>query len=212
MQRWHGTDHHLHFIERENMSNKALINIFKPKTIAVFGASENIYSYGTRFIQAQLDFGYKGKIYAINPKGEKCLGLKIYRGLDDIDDTIDLAFITVSARWIIDILNQCIARKIKAAVAFAAGFSETGSEGLKLEKEVLKTIDGKMLLIGPNCFGPYCPGGGITTVTGGEFAKESGSVALIAQSGQLTENIIARAQGEGVRHSKFASYGNIGLF
>ena len=190
------------------MPDKALDLFFHPKSIAVIGASENIYTYGTRFIQAQLDFGYNGKIYAINPKGEKSLGFKIYRSLDEINDKIDLAFITVSARHIVDILKQCIARKIKAAVAFPAGFSETGAEGRELEKEILKTIDGKMTIMGPNCFGPYCPGGGITTVTGGEFARQSGPVALIAQSGQLSENIIGRAQGEGVRYSKFASYGN----
>ncbi|MEJ2110783.1 MAG: acetate--CoA ligase family protein [Acidobacteriota bacterium] len=190
------------------MSDKVLNNFFHPKSVAVFGASESKYSYGTRFIQALHDFGYKGKIYAINYKGEKTLGHKIYRSLDDIKDRIDLAFITIPARFIVDTLNQCIDKKIKAAVAFTAGFSETGSEGRELEKEVVKAIEGKLRLIGPNCFGPYCPGGGITVVTGGEFAKESGPVALIAQSGQLSECIIARAQGEGIRYSKFASYGN----
>jgi acyl-CoA synthetase (NDP forming) len=190
------------------MSDKVLNRFFQPKTIAVFGASESIYSYGTRFIQAQLDFGYKGKIYAINHKGEKTLGLKIYRSLDEIKDTIDLAFITIPARFILGTLNQCMAKNIKAVVAFTAGFSETGAQGRELEKEVVKSIKGKLRLIGPNCFGPYCPSGGITVVTGGEFAKESGPVALIAQSGQLSECIIARAQGEGIRYSKFASYGN----
>jgi acyl-CoA synthetase (NDP forming) len=190
------------------MSDKVLDLFFHPKSVAVVGASESIYSYGTRFIQALLDFGYKGKIYAINHKGEKTLGYKIYRSLDEIKAPIDLAFVTIPARFIVDTLNQCIARDIKAAVAFTAGFSETGPEGRELEKVVIKTISGKLRLIGPNCFGPYCPSGGITVVTGGEFAKESGPVALIAQSGQLSECIIARAQGEGIRYSKFASYGN----
>ncbi|MBN2243433.1 MAG: acetate--CoA ligase family protein [Acidobacteria bacterium] len=190
------------------MPDKVLNNFFQPKTIAVIGASESIYSYGTRFIQAQLDFGYKGKIYAVNHKGEKTLGLKIYRSLGEIKDRIDLAFITIPARFILETLDQCMAENIKAVVAFTAGFSETGAEGRELEKEVVKKIKGKARLIGPNCFGPYCPSGGITVVTGGEFARESGPVALIAQSGQLSECIIARAQGEGIRYSKFASYGN----
>jgi len=190
------------------MSDKVLNRFFFPKSVAVIGASESIYSYGTRFIQALIDFGYKGKIYAINHKGEKTLGYKIYRSIDEIKAPIDLAFITIPARFIIDSLNQCIAKDIKAAVAFTAGFSETGAQGRELEKEVVETIKGKLRLIGPNCFGPYCPGGGITVVTGGEFAKESGPISLIAQSGQLSECIIARAQGEGIRYSKFASYGN----
>ncbi|MBN1833217.1 MAG: acetate--CoA ligase family protein [Deltaproteobacteria bacterium] len=190
------------------MSNKVLDRFFHPKSIAVIGASESIYSYGTRYIQALLDFGYRGKIFAVNHKGEKTLGYKIYRSLDEIKDTIDLAFITIPARFIADILKECIAKDIKTAVAFTAGFSETGAEGRGLEKELLKTIDGRLRLMGPNCFGPYCPGGGITVVTGADFSKEPGEVALIAQTGQLSECIIARAQGEGIRYSKSASYGN----
>ncbi len=190
------------------MSDKMLDRFFHPKSIAVIGASESIYSYGTRYIQALLNFGYRGKIYAINHKGDKTLGYKIYRSLDEIKEAVDLAFITIPARFMADILKECIARDIKAAVAFTAGFSETGAQGRELEKEIFKIVDGKLRLMGPNCFGPYCPDGGITVVTGADFSKESGPVALIAQSGQLSECIIARAQGEGIRYSKFASYGN----
>jgi acyl-CoA synthetase (NDP forming) len=190
------------------MSNKVLDRFFHPKSIAVIGASESVYSYGTRYIQALLDFGYRGKIFAINHKGEKALGYKIHRSLIEIEDPIDLAFITVPARFIVDILYECIAKDIKAAVAFTAGFSETGAQGRELEKELLKTIDGNLRLMGPNCFGPYCPDSGITVVTGADFSKEPGEVALIAQTGQLSECIIARAQGEGIRYSKSASYGN----
>ena len=190
------------------MPDEVLNHFFYPKSIAVIGASESIYSYGTRYIQALLDFGYKGKIYAVNHKGEKSLGYNIHRSLAEIKDAIDLAFITIPARFVVDTLNECIAKEIKAAVVFTAGFSETGKQGRELEEEVISTVDGKLRLIGPNCFGPYCPGGGITVVTGADFAKDSGPVSLIAQSGQLSECIIARAQGEGIRYSKFASYGN----
>ncbi len=190
------------------MSNKVLDRFFHPKSIAVIGASESVYSYGTRYIQALHDFGYRGKIFAVNHKGEETLGYKIHRSLLEIEDAIDLAFITIPARFIVDILYECIAMDIKATVAFTAGFSEMGLEGRELEKELLKTIDGKLRLMGPNCFGPYCPDGKITVVTGADFAKEPGEVALLAQTGQLSECIIARAQGEGIRYSKSASYGN----
>lgn len=190
------------------MSDKVLDCFFTPKSIAVFGASENIYSYGQRYIQALHDFGYQGKIYAINHKGEEVLGHKIYRTIAEVPDTIDQAFITVPSRFVADSLKECIARGIKAAVLFTAGFSEAGEEGRAMEKEVLEIARGHMRLMGPNCFGPYCPSGGITVFTGALFSKESGPVALTAQSGQLSECIVARAQGEGVRYSKYASYGN----
>jgi acetyltransferase len=62
--------------------------------------------------------------------------------------------------------------------------------------------------MGPNCFGTYCPSGGITIVPGGHFPKERGGVSLLTQSGQLAEGITAPAFGEGIRYSKVASYGN----
>jgi acyl-CoA synthetase (NDP forming) len=190
------------------MADKVLDCFFHPKSIAVFGASENIYSYGQRYIQALLDFGYTGKIYALNHNGEEVLGLKIHRKLSDIPDTIDQAFITIPSRFVVDTLKECIAKGIKAAVLFTAGFSEAGEQGRAMEKEVLEIARGHMRLMGPNCFGLYCPSGGITVFTGALFSKESGPVALTAQSGQLSECITARAQGEGVRYSKSASYGN----
>ncbi len=190
------------------MSDKRLDYFFRPKSIAVFGASENIYSYGQRYIQALLDFGYKGRLYAINHNGEQVLGFKIYRSLADIPDPIEQAFITIPSRFVANALKECIARDIKAAVLFTAGFSEAGEEGRAMEREILEIGRGHMRLMGPNCFGPYCPSGGITVFTGATFSKEPGPVALIAQSGQLSECIISRAQGEGIRYSKFASYGN----
>jgi acetyltransferase len=190
------------------MADKTLDLFFHPKSIAVFGASENIYSYGQRYIQALLDFGYPGKIYAINHNGEQVLGYKIYRKLADIPDTIDQAFITIPARFIPDALKDCVEKGIKAAVLFTAGFGEAGEQGRALEREVLEIARGRIRLMGPNCFGPYCPSGGITIFTGAIFSKESGPVALTAQSGVLSECIISRALGEGIRYSKFAGYGN----
>ncbi len=190
------------------MSDKRLDLFFTPKSIAVFGASENIYSYGHRYIQAMHDYGYKGRLYAINRKGDEVLGHKIYRKLAEIPDKIDQAFITIPSQFVADALKECIAKGVKAAVLFTGGFSEAGKQGRAMEKEALDIARGHMRLMGPNCFGPYCPKGGVTVFTGALFSKETGPVAMTAQSGQLSECIIARAQGEGIRHSKYASYGN----
>jgi acyl-CoA synthetase (NDP forming) len=190
------------------MSDKRLDLFFTPKSIAVFGASENKYSYGHRYIQAMHDYGYEGRLYAVNHKGQEVLGHKIYRRISDIPDTIDQAFITIPSRFVGDTLKECIELGITVAVLFTAGFSEADEQGKSMEKEVLDIARGHMRLMGPNCFGPYCPKGGVTVFTGALFSKETGPVAMTAQSGQLSECIIARAQGEGIRHSKYASYGN----
>ena len=188
--------------------NNILNKFFHPKSIAVIGASENVLSYGSRYIQALIDFGYKGKIYAVNHNGEKVLGHKIYRNIADVPKPVELVFITIPARFVLDVIKECIAEGIKAAVIFTAGFREAGEDGLNIEKEIIKEAKGRMRIIGPNCFGTYCPAGGVTLLNGNNFSKEPGTVALTAQSGQLSEVLIPRAQGEGLRHSKFVSYGN----
>ncbi|MDB9823226.1 acetate--CoA ligase family protein [Deltaproteobacteria bacterium] len=185
-----------------------LNNFFHPKSMAIVGASESLDSYGARYIQALLDFGYKGRLYAVNHSGNEVLGFKIYRTVLDIPESIDLVSICVSARFTPDILRDCLKKKIKAAIILSAGFREAGDNGRILEEEIVKIAEQGIRVMGPNCFGTYCPSGNITIVPGGGFPKDSGGISLIAQSGQLSEGITARSFGEGIRYSKVASYGN----
>jgi acetate---CoA ligase (ADP-forming) len=185
-----------------------LDNFFLPKSMAIIGASEALNSYGARYIQALLDIGYKGRLYAVNYSGESVLGFRIYRSVLDIPDEIDLVSICVAARFTPDIMRECLKKKVKAAIILSAGFSEAGEEGHTIEKEILKIAGQGIRVMGPNCFGTYCPKGGITIVPGGGFPKQSGGTALIAQSGQLSEGITSRSFGEGIRYSKVASFGN----
>jgi len=181
---------------------------FKPQSMVIIGASEIPGTFGTRYLTALVDFGYKGRLYAVNHKGDEIHGLKIYRSVMDIPDPVDLACICVSAKYAPDILRDCLHKGVKAAIILSAGFSEWDEEGKKLEKEIVDIAGKGIRVMGPNCFGTYCPSGGGTIVPGGNFPKESGRVSLITQSGQLAEGITAPSFGEGVRYSKVASYGN----
>lgn len=183
-------------------------NFFYPESMAIIGASESLRSYGSRYIQALLDFGYKGRLYAVNHSGNEVLGFKIYRSVLDIPDSIDLVAVCVPARFTPDVLRDCLRKKIKAAIILSAGFSESGEEGRALEEEIQRIARQGIRVMGPNCFGTYCPGGGVTIVPGGGFPREGGRISLIAQSGQMSEGIIARSFGEGIQYSKVASFGN----
>lgn len=181
---------------------------FKPESMVIVGASEVLGTFGTRYLTALIDYGYKGRLYAVNHKGDEIHGLKIYRSVMDISDPIDLACICVSARFVPDILRDCLNKGIMAAIILSAGFSEWDEEGKKLEKEIVDIAGQGIRVMGPNCFGTYCPSGGVTIVPGSNFPKEKGGVSLITQSGQLAEGITAPSFGEGVRYAKVASYGN----
>jgi acetyltransferase len=187
---------------------EALDYFFRPASMVIVGASDVKATFGTRYLQAMMDIGFAGRLYAVNYKGDEALGLKIYRSVLELPETPELASICVSARYAPDILRECLKKGVKAAIILSAGFSEYDEEGKRLEREIVDIAREGIRVMGPNCFGTYCPAGRITIVPGGHFPKEAGGVALLTQSGQLAEGITAPAFGEGIRYSKVASYGN----
>lgn len=182
---------------------------FWPRSIAVLGASENLSSFGARYLQALMNFGYRGHIFAVNRSGNVVLGHDIYRSVLDLPEKVDLAVISVPARFAPDALQDCLSAGIKAAIILGSGFSETDSdEGRILKDELLRITGQGIRLMGPNCFGTYNPAGRLTIIPGQRFPVESGGTGLITQSGQLSEMIVSRSAGEGIRFSRVASFGN----
>jgi acyl-CoA synthetase (NDP forming) len=183
--------------------------IFYPRALAVVGVSRDETKFGTRFLQALLDFGFKGKIYPVSPAGTETLGLKTYASVRDVPGPVDLAAIMVPAPLVSSVLADCLARGVKGAEVFTSGFAETGEErGMALERELTLIARRGIRIVGPNCFGVYCPASGLTLLPGGNFQRESGPVAFISQSGGHAVEFARAARGRGIRLSKVISYGN----
>ncbi len=182
--------------------------IFYPKSVAVIGASAKEFKFSGRYLKTLLEFGFKGKVYPVNPRETEVAGLKAYPTVLDIPESIDFAIISVPAKFVPSVLEECLAKGVKAAEVFTAGFSETGEEGRILEAELAKIAKKGIRIIGPNCFGVYCPAGRLTLLPGADFSTESGPVALISQSGGYAQEIAREATGSGIRFSKVISYGN----
>ena len=184
--------------------------IFYPKSLAVIGASPDTTKFGTHSLNTLIQFGFKGKIYPVNPHTTEILGLKSYPSLEDIPDFVDLALIAVPAPAVPGVLGDCAAKGIGAAVIYTSGFSETGKEeGLKLERKVARISKEKGIdVIGPNCFGIYCPASNLTLPPGEYYSRESGNVAFLSQSGGYADRVCRDATGWGIRFSKVVSYGN----
>jgi len=184
--------------------------VFYPKSVAIIGASTETTKFGTVFLDSLVQFGFKGRLHPVNPQAKEILGLKTYPNVKDIPDPVDLAFITVPASAVPKVLKDCIAKNVGAVVILTAGFGETGKEeGQKLEKEIVKiSKEGDVRIVGPNCFGIYCPASGLTLLPGANFPKESGNIAFLSQSGGYAERFCQQAKGWGIRFSKVVSYGN----
>ncbi len=185
-----------------------LAPVFYPKSHAVIGASASEHKFGGRFLKTLLNFGYSGKVYPVNPQESEVLGLKTYARVGDIPEPVEFASIAVPARAVPGVVEECLAKGVKAIQVLSAGFRELGEEGARMERDLALMAARGIRIVGPNCFGVYCPGGGMTILPGENLSRETGPVGFISQSGGYAVRVPRRADGLGIRFSKAVSYGN----
>jgi acyl-CoA synthetase (NDP forming) len=182
--------------------------IFHPKSVAVVGASSNRMKDGAIFFQNLLNAGFKGKVYPVNSAESEILGLKSYPKVSAIPGPVDYVLVAVPARLVLEVIEDCVAKGVKAVQIYTAGFREAGTQqGRWLEEEIVKRAqEGGFRLIGPNCLGLYNPS--INLNLWGLPPAEAGSVAIISQSGGVAGRATLAASARGVQFSKVVSYGN----
>jgi len=183
--------------------------LFYPKSLAIIGASADPAKFGNMILCAIIKSGYSGKIYPVNPDGGEINGLKVYGSLQDIPGNIDFAILTIPASSIAGALEECLRKGVRGVEILTSGFKETGSaEGIKMEEELQHIARRGLRILGPNCFGIYCPESGLTILPGQNFSRETGLVGFLSQSGGLCADLGQTAKGLGIRFSKMVSYGN----
>jgi len=180
--------------------------VFSPRTVAIAGVGG--MGIGQAFIACLVDSGYKGKIYPISPKGGEVMGLEVYPNVVDIPDAVDLVIACLPAPLAPQLVEDCVAKGVKAITFYTAGFGEKGDEqGHALDEQILEQARaGGVRILGPNCVGIYNPKLGVSFSS--DNPRESGSTALICQSGGNAIYIVRAAGCRGVRFSKAVSYGN----
>jgi acyl-CoA synthetase (NDP forming) len=181
--------------------------IFHPRSIAVVGASSHGNTTGM-FLNPLIQFGYKGKLYPVNPKASQVSGLKAYPSILDIPGPVDHVTCAIRAALTPQLMRECAAKGVKLVQLFTAGFSETGQEeGIRLEKEITGIARrGKVRVLGPNCMGIYYPNLGISYEP--FFPKDGGCVGFLSQSGGNSMNLVMLGAARGIRFSKVVSFGN----
>lgn len=182
--------------------------IFNPQSIAVVGASRG-QKIGGRTVHHLLLTNYKGKIFPVNPAEREILGLTAYPSVRDIPTSVDYVIIMVPAARVLGVIDDCVAKGVKAVQLFTAGFSETGEEEpTRLEREMVARVQrAGIRLIGPNCIGISCPARLIPLETTGVIGQP-GDIAILAQSGGNTEVLADMGLSRGIRFSKLISFGN----
>lgn len=184
--------------------------IFKPRSVAVIGASTRKGSIGRETVRNMLLAEFNGKIFPVNPKASVILSIKAYSTVLDVPDAVDLAIIIVPKDNVKQVVTQCGEKGVKGIVVISAGFSEVGKEGKKRELEVLKVVrDYGMRMIGPNCFGIVNTHPDVSlNATFGKTYPKLGRIGFITQSGAMGEAIVNVAHDLGIGFSMVASIGN----
>ena len=183
-----------------------LESFFKPKTIAVVGASRNITKIGHAALKNILISDYECKVFPVNPHEKVILGLKCYKNLTQIPVDLDLVSISVPAKIVQQILRDCVKKNVKNVIIISSGFSEIGNH--ELEDELKEIIKGKkMRVLGPNVMGYKNAADGLDASFAYGKARK-GNLSLISQSGALGIGMIYLANNEFVGISKIIGVGN----
>ncbi len=183
--------------------------IFRPRSVAVIGASEREGSVGRTLLWNLIRNPFGGTVFPVNPQRRSVLGIKSYSDIANVPEIVDLAVIATPSATVPQVIRECVAAGVKGAIIVSAGFKEVGEVGASLEQEVLvEARKGGMRIIGPNCLGVMNPLVGLNATFAGAIAR-AGNVAFISQSGALCTSILDWSLGENVGFSAFVSIGSM---
>jgi acetyltransferase len=180
--------------------------IFRPRSIAVVGASATPGAVGSILIRNLLANPFGGVVYPVNPKRRAVHGVLCYPDLAAVPERVDLAVIATPAVTVPGVISECVRRGIPAAIVISAGFSELGAEGRKLESEIKAIARGHLRIVGPNCLGVIHPPSNLNASFAASMARP-GRIALLSQSGAICTSILDWAQARHIGFSSFVSVG-----
>ena len=192
------------------MTIRNLDYLFKPRSIAVIGASKRPRSVGQVLSRNLFNSGFDGPVMPINPRETSIESTLSYNSVADLPTAPDLAVICTPPSTVPGLVAELGERGTKGCVVITAGFGEGDSEG---GKELLqRTLDAAqphlMRIVGPNCLGIMVPGLGIN----GSFVHvnpKPGSIAFVTQSGAVGTSVVDWATNRGIGFSHVVSLGNM---
>jgi len=183
---------------------------FEPAVVAVIGANRERGRIGSEILHNILDAGFTGTVVPVHLEAEAILGLRAYRRVADVPDPVDLAVIAVPAEGVLDAVDDCIEKHVRAICVISAGFGESNDEGRAREAAIVDRIRAAgCRLIGPNCMGLLNTDPAVRlNATFSPVYPAPGRVAMSTQSGALGLAILDYAKRLRIGISSFVSIGN----
>jgi acyl-CoA synthetase (NDP forming) len=191
-----------------------------PRSIALIGASDNKEIIRGRLLHIMLLRGFPGKIFPVTPSRAEVQGLKAYPSVAALPEPVDLAIVVIPASSVIEVLEECGARGIRAAIIISSGFGEERGEAAQARQDALRRIAARhdMAICGPNCEGlvnalvpmaaTFSP-----SLENQEYrlvpeVTPGRPISVIAQSGALSFSYLNRGAPRQLRFTYLISSGN----
>jgi len=186
--------------------------VFRPRAIAVVGASDDPVKIGGRPLAFLLRHGYAGRVYPVNPSRATVQGLPAFPTIAAIPEEVDLAIVVVPADRVEESLEAAAAKGVRAAIVFSSGFAEVGDAGRAAQGRLRALAERTGLrIIGPNCQGfAHLPSKLVATFASPflEPGLSSGPIAMVSQSGAMAGMLYEMARAAGLGLNYWVSTGN----
>src|ERR1700691_660963 len=194
------------------MTDHPLAPLLAPRSVAIFGASNDPTRISGRSLRYYREAGYQGQLYPINPTRDTVQGLPAFPDLASVPGVVDFGLIAVPANLAVEAMEACVAKGVRGVVMFTAGFAEIGAEGRLLQERITRiALDSGIRLCGPNCLGLFNMRIGHTP-TFSSFLEEgppqSGPLGMITQSGAFGTHLLALTARRGISVGVWMSTGN----
>jgi acetyl coenzyme A synthetase (ADP forming)-like protein len=188
----------------------SLTPFFHPTRVAVVGASHQRGRIGAEIFHNIRQSGFTGQVIPVNSRSSIVEGIPCVPRVGAIDGPVDLAVIAVPCRSVEEVIDDCIAKDVKALIVISAGFAETGGAGRALEASIVEKVRAAGIrMIGPNCMGLMNTDPAVRlNATFSPVTPPEGRLALSTQSGALGLAIIDYAKKLRIGFSTFVSIGN----
>ncbi len=189
---------------------RSLDAVFRPRSVAVIGASRTPGTIGYEIVDNLLRHGYRGAVYPVNPRAASIHSIRAYATVGDVPDAVELAVIAVPKECVLEVVDECGAKGVPALVVVTAGFREIGGAGVERERALVERVKRYgMRLVGPNCVGVVNTAGDVSlNATFAPSMPPPGAVSFISQSGAMGVTILDYAAEYGIGVHHFVSVGN----
>lgn len=186
--------------------------LFKPRSIAVLGASADESRIGGRPLRYLLEAGYRGRIYPVNPRHKIIQGLPAYAHVSEIGQPVDLAIVALASPLVVDAVRDCAEYGVRACVIFSAGFAEVDSEGAQRQEEITRIArETGLRVLGPNCLGVMNVNEGVMATFSASIESGRaihGRIGFVSQSGAFGSHCFAAARQRNLGFSCWVTTGN----